>query len=366
MKAGVLLVGNFLRATNAHALGEDLRAHLDDRGWRTVTTSARRAALARLADMVGTAWRRRGDYAVAQVNVYSGRAFLWAEAVCATLRLARKPYILSLHGGNLPRFARRWPRRTRRLLRRAVAVTAPSPYLREHMRPYRGDVQLLPNPLELADYAFVARPAPRPRLVWLRAFHAVYDPGLAPRVVAELAADVPDVALRMIGPDAEPGSRAATAALARTLGVADRVTLLDKVPKREVPAALQRGDIFLNTARVDNTPVCVLEALACGLCVVSTNVGGMPYLLRHEHDALLVPPGDPVAMAGAVRRLLHEPGLAERLSRNGRRTAEQFAWDRVLPRWEALLTAAVHRVHRVHPGDTGRETRAAARPARPR
>lgn len=341
MKAGVLLVGNFLRATNAHALGEDLCAHLDGQGWRTLTTSARRPPLARLADMVGTAWQRRDEYAVAQVNVYSGRAFFWAEAVCATLRLARKPFILSLHGGNLPRFARRWPRRTRRLLGHAAAVTAPSPYLRDHMRPYRGDVQLLPNPLEIADYAFVARPAPRPRLVWLRAFHPVYNPRLAPRVVAELAPDVPDVTLRMTGPDAEPGCRAATADVARTLGVADRVALLDKVAKQEVPAALQAGDVFLNTADVDNTPVCVIEALACGLCVVSTDVGGIPYLLRHEHDALLVPRDDPAAMAKAVRRLLREPGLAERLSRNGRRTAERFAWDHVLPQWEALLGAAV-------------------------
>jgi glycosyltransferase involved in cell wall biosynthesis len=351
VKAGVLLVGNFLRATNAHALGEDLCAHLDGRGWRTLTTSARRPPLTRLADMVGTAWRHRDDYEVAQVNVYSGRAFVWAEAVCATLQLARKPYILSLHGGNLPLFARRWPRRTRRLLARATAVTAPSPYLREHMRPYRDDVQLLPNPLELSDYQFVARAAPAPRLVWLRAFHPGYNPGLAPRTVAELAADVPDVALRMIGPDAEPGSRAATADLTRALGMTARVTLLDKVPKHEVPAALQAGDIFLNTADVDNTPVCVVEALACGLCVVSTDVGGIPYLLHHEHDALLVPRDDPAAMAAAVRRLLREPGLAERLSRNGRQTAEQFAWHHVLPRWEALLEAAVCE------GDAGRVPR---------
>ena len=85
MKAGVLLVGNYLQATNAHALGEDLCAHLDAQGWRTFTTSARRPSLTRLADMVGTTWRRRRDYEVAQVNVYSGRAFFWAEAVCATL-----------------------------------------------------------------------------------------------------------------------------------------------------------------------------------------------------------------------------------------------------------------------------------------
>jgi glycosyltransferase involved in cell wall biosynthesis len=103
---------------------------------------------------------------------------------------------------------------------------------------------------------------------------------------------------------------------------------------------MNRGDIFLNTTNVDNTPISVIEAMACGLCVVSTNVGGLPYLLENEEDALLVAPGDPEAMATAVRRLLTDAELAERLSRNARRKAEQFDWSVILPRWQALLRLA--------------------------
>lgn len=77
--------------------------------------------------------------------------------------------------------------------------------------------------------------------------------------------------------------------------------------------------------------------MASGLCVVSTDVGGIPYLLENEHDALLVPPNDPEAMAAAVKRILTEPQLAERLSRNARRKAEQFDWSVILTKWEALL-----------------------------
>ena len=65
---------------------------------------------------------------------------------------------------------------------------------------------------------------------------------------------------------------------------------------------MNNGDIFLNTTGVDNAPVSVVEAMACGLCVVSTNVGGIPYLLEHEYDSLLVPSNDPAAMATAVRK----------------------------------------------------------------
>jgi glycosyltransferase involved in cell wall biosynthesis len=90
---------------------------------------------------------------------------------------------------------------------------------------------------------------------------------------------------------------------------------------------------------VDNTPVSVLEAMACGLCVVSTRVGGIPYLLQHGRDALLVPPNDPEAMAAAVRRVLTEPALAESLSHNARLKAEQFDWSAILPQWQALLAS---------------------------
>jgi len=77
--------------------------------------------------------------------------------------------------------------------------------------------------------------------------------------------------------------------------------------------------------------------MACGLCVVSTDVGGMPYLVENGEQALLVPPNDAAAMAGAVRRVLTEPGLAEKLSRAGRARAEEFDWSRVLPEWQKLL-----------------------------
>lgn len=77
--------------------------------------------------------------------------------------------------------------------------------------------------------------------------------------------------------------------------------------------------------------------MACGLCIVSTDVGGIPFLLQHERNALLVGESDSSAMAGAVRRILTEPQLPERLSRNARRDAEPFDWSAIVPQWDALL-----------------------------
>jgi glycosyltransferase involved in cell wall biosynthesis len=207
------------------------------------------------------------------------------------------------------------------------------------MRPFRDDLRLLPNPLDLSAYTFRLRKQPKPRLVWLRAFHQIYNPVLAPKVMSLLAVDFPDVQLVMVGPDKGDGSLQATQQMATRLGVADQITLPGRVPKAEVANWMNRGDIFLNSADIDNAPVSVLEAMACGLCVVSTNVGGIPYLLEHEQDALLVPADNPDAMAVAVRRVLTDPVLAGQLSRNARKRAEGFDWPAILPQWEALLTA---------------------------
>ncbi len=338
----MLLVGNFLSATlGGNSVCEDLAERLIPLGWPVLTTSSQPGRLSRLGDMLTTVWKQRHSYRVAHVDVYSGPAFLWAEAVCLTLQVINKPFVLTLHGGNLPAFARRWPGRVRRLLVSAAAVTAPSRFLLEEMTPYRSDLRLQPNPLTTNSYAFRLRERPQPRIVWLRALHAVYNPSLATRVVSLLAPDFPQIELTMIGRDKGDGSKQIVQQMAKELDITERITFTGKVPRAAVADWLDRGDIFLNTADVDNTPLSVLEAMASGMCIVSTNVGGIPYLLEHDVDALLVPPRDEVAMAAAVRRVLTEPGLAERLSRNANKKAMQFDWSVVLPQWDELLLEAM-------------------------
>lgn len=336
----VLIVGNFLsHAGYTPAVCEELAERLPAAGYSVIRTSSHPNRLVRLYDMVTTAWRKRHDYEVAQIDLFSGPAFFWAEAVCWTLRRAAKPYILTLHGGNLPTFAQRWPRRVRRLLKSASIVTTPSRYLLEQMRPYRADLRLLPNPLNLRVYQFNLRQHPQPKLIWLRSFHEIYNPSLAPKVISLLVNEFPEIHLTMVGPDKGDGSLQQTEQIAAELNVSERITLPGGVPKADVPKWLNQGDIFLNTTNIDNTPISVLEAMACGLCVVNTNVGGIPYLLTDGEDALLVPADDPDAMATAVQRLLTNPKLAEHLSRNARQKAKQSDWSVIFPQWERLLLA---------------------------
>ncbi len=335
----VLLVGNFLssRAQTARQVCEDLAERLSAAGIATITTSSKAGRAERFIEMIATAWARRHEYDVAQVDVFSGLSFLWAEAVCAVLQVASKPYVLTLHGGGLPAFFARWPKRGARLLRHAAAVTIPSRFLLEQLHSFRSDLILLPNAIDVSRYTFRLRNEPAPRLIWLRAFHEVYNPILALRVVALLKDEFPNIRLTMTGPDKD-GSLESVRAEARRLGVVSCTKFSGMIPKDQVPAAMAAGDIYLNTNNIDNMPVTLLEAMACGVCVVSTNVGGVPHLVQHERNGLLTPRGDANAMAEAVRRLLSEPGLAARISATARATAEQYDWSVTLPQWRRLLS----------------------------
>lgn len=339
-RRSALFVGAFVPGSQGtRGISEDVSLRLASSGWDVLTTSRSSGRLARLTDMLSTVRRERRRYRVAAVDVYSGNAFGWAEAVCWMLRKVERPYVLMLHGGNLPSFAASRPARVKKLLASACAVTTPSRYLIEKMQPYRKSILLIPNAIEVGNYPFqLRRPAAR-RLVWLRAFHDTYQPELAVQTLAILLKDFPDLQLTMVGPDKGDGSLERTRREAAKLQVEKHLTIEGGVAKNQVAKKLSVGDIFLNTSRADNTPVSVIEAMACGLCIVSTNVGGIPFLLQHERNALLVGENDPAAMAAAVRRILTDQDLSERLSRDARGDAEQFDWSAIVPQWDVLLNS---------------------------
>lgn len=333
----MLFVGNFLSGSGTHRhYCEDLSERLEQRDWSITRTSSEPGRVRRLLEMLRVTWNTRSRYEVAHLDVFSGPAFIWAEAVAFELRRLGKPVVLTLRGGRLPAFSTRWPKRVARLLRSAAVVVAPSAYLRDEVQSLAPNIEIVPNAIDVSRYSGVVRTDLR-RLVWVRAFHSIYNPMLAVDVLARLRGSHPNLHLTMVGADKD-GSMEKTRRRARELGVERALTIVPGVPKGEVPKYLSDGDIFLNTADIDNMPVSVVEAMASGLCIVSTNVGGMSHLIEDGDDGLLVSPRDPIAMSGAVARILGHRDLAENLSRRARARAEAFDWSGILDQWEQLFS----------------------------
>ena len=131
----------------------------------------------------------------------------------------------------------------------------------------------------------------------------------------------PDVMLEIIG-DGE--LREELEALADRLGLGDNVRFVGAVDSHAVSEAYARASMMVLPCRVtadgdrDGLPTVLVEALACGLPVISTNVVGIPELVRHERTGLLVEPDDPGALSNAILKLHHDAALARDLGERGR------------------------------------------------
>jgi len=188
--------------------------------------------------------------------------------------------------------------------------------------------------IDVSKYPFRLRSRIEPRLFWMRSFHPVYNPELAIRVLDSVKKSVPAATLVMAGQlkGAEDGVRR----LADRLGLSEAVTFAGFLDDEGKRTHGQAADIFLNTNRIDNMPVAIVEAAAMGLPVVATAVGGVPEMLDRGRYGLLVP-DDEVAMANAVLTLLNDSTIVEELSREGRHLAERSGWQAVRPLWDELF-----------------------------
>jgi glycosyltransferase involved in cell wall biosynthesis len=129
----------------------------------------------------------------------------------------------------------------------------------------------------------------------------------------DAAAAVPDVSFAIAG---DGPDRAALEAQTAKLGLADRVRFLGH--RRDVPALLAAADLFVLPSLYEGLPLSVLEAMAAGVPVVATAIGGTDEVVRDGETGTLVPPADPLALAAAITRTLADRDQAKRLAAGAR------------------------------------------------
>ena len=333
------MIGNYLTSPRHNRnVWQALAERLPSVGWEVCVTSTKESQILRLIDMLVTIVIKRNHYDLAQIDVFSGKAFIYAECCARLLKTINKPIVFTLHGGGLPSFASQHPKRVTKLLALASEVVTPSPFLQQSLSKYQNDIKVIPNGIDISAIDYKPRNSFSHDLIWVRAFHKTYNPELAVKVLSKLVKDYPKAQLTMVGPDKGDGSLQAVNTLAKNLGVEDHLNILPAVPYEKIPSLLGQADIFINTTNYDTAPRSLLEAMAAGVCVVSTNVGGIPWMITNFEDGLLVPPEDEVAMVDGIKSLLEDPEFARRISHNARRTAERHDWSSVILEWDDLFS----------------------------
>jgi glycosyltransferase involved in cell wall biosynthesis len=300
--------------------------------WVAQTRGVR--AIARLSRYVGALWSAFGRCDVVHLMTNSGWAWhLFAAPALWVAWLRGKAVVVNYRGGEAERFLAGSSRLVRISLSRARIVAVPSRFLRRVFAAHGVAAEVVPNIVDLRLFAPRTIPgelsAPA-HVVVARNLEAIYDNETAIRAFALVRRAFPTSRMSIAGTGPELGR---LSEIAHECGVAEAVTFVGRLDREAMAALYRSADVSVNPSRVDNMPNSVLEALACGVPVVSTHVGGVPYMVDHGRTALLVPPQDPQAMADCIVRLLTDRELARRIASAGIADVQQFGWPAVKGRW---------------------------------
>ncbi|WP_416448175.1 glycosyltransferase family 4 protein [Leeuwenhoekiella sp. A2] len=337
MKKNLLYIGNKLSHNSSTPTSiESLGFSLEQIGYHITYASGFKNKVLRLLHMLYATVSRAGSTDYILIDTYSTTNFWYAVAVGKVCQIFKLKYIPILHGGKLPQRHQKSPQRSKNLFNKAYKIIAPSFYLFNFFQKEGyNNVVYIPNSIAIEKYKFQERAIFKPNLLWVRSFSAIYNPLMALKILEILLEDYPGATLCMVGPDKD-GSLKTCRQYAKIRHLP--VIFSGKMEKKEWIELSKEYDIFINTTHYDNTPISVIEAMALGLAVVSTNVGGIPYLLDHDKNALLVNDDDIVAFAKAIKAIINDPAQSQILTLNAGKKVENFDWQVVKTQWTKILT----------------------------
>jgi glycosyltransferase involved in cell wall biosynthesis len=256
---------------------------------------------------------------------------LWTLPALACAKLSGKKFVLHYHDGQADEHLKNWPTAVPSI-RRMDKVVAPSGYLFEVFRKYGIDAQVIYNIIDSSQFHFRRRTKPRPVFLHNRALEPLYNVECTLRAFQLIQERYPEARLTLA---LDGISRPGLERLARELKLRN-TEFVGSVPYARMPELYDAADIYLTNPNIDNMPVSVLECFASGLPLISTRVGGVPFIVEHERTGLLVNANDHQAIAQTAFRLLEEDGLAERLAQNALQECRKYREDAVGKQWLEL------------------------------
>lgn len=278
---------------------------------------------------------RQTDYLI--IDVYSTWNFYYALVFSMLSRLFNKKYVLILHGGNLPSRLDSFPKISSSIFKHSYKNVSPSGYLKHEFESRGFPCILIPNIINIDEYPFKKREVVGPKLLYVRSIHKVYNPILAVKCLRLLLETYPNAKLCMIGPVRDESIDELNAYILENK-LSPSIEITGMLSRQEWVSRSMEYDIFINTTTVDNTPVSVMEAMALGMPIVSTNVGGIPYLIEESRNGLLFESGDIKEMLSAIISLIKNSELASTISDTNRKKAESLTWESVRHTWLDLLS----------------------------
>jgi len=331
----ILYIGNNLtKKTKYNSTLMVLSCLLRQEGFSLIVSSDKTNKFFRLIDMCFSLLKnsKKTDYVL--IDTFSTINFYYALIISQLSRLFKLKYIPILHGGNLPNRLDKNPLFSDLIFKNSYKNIAPSNYLKRAFEEKGYKTVFIPNIVEIENYNFKLRASLAPKLFWVRAFKEIYNPTLAIKVLDVLKKEHPKAKLCMVGPFVD-SSYDDCVKLVSELNLESSVEFTGVLLKEDWHKKSEEFDIFINTTNFDNTPVSVMEAMALGLSIVTTNVGGIPFLIDDKIDGLLVTKSNAEEMANAVITILNN--TYPNLSIKAREKVTNFSWDNNKEKWFQIL-----------------------------
>ena len=238
-----------------------------------------------------------------------------------------KKVILSARGGEARLFLQKYGVLVKPILKKADAISAPSGFLKEAFKEVLGlDAAIVPNIADFNQFRFRQRNPVRPKLLVTRSLEDIYNIDCVILAFKKVHDALPESSLGIIG---DGSQRRALEKLVADLNLTGRVTFYGRIEHSEIQKYYDQYEIFINASNVDNQPGVILEAFASGLPVVSTNAGGIPYMVKDGVTGFLTEKGDCDGLAEKVIQLVLKPGLAASIAGNARKECEKYSWNSV-------------------------------------
>jgi glycosyltransferase involved in cell wall biosynthesis len=308
-------------------------------------------AVARLPDYLMRLWNSMASADVVHVMANSGWSWhLFAAVAVRVASFRGTPVVVNYRGGEADAFLQRAGASVRRTMRHSSGLLLPSGYLQGVFARHGMPGRVVPNIVDVQRFrpgTGDALAAAEPQLLVARNLEPIYGIDVALGAFARVLRRCPTARLVVAGSGPLEGELVSRAT---SLGIAHRVRFTGRLERDAMAALYREATLSINPSHVDNMPNSVLESMASGVPVVSTDVGGVPFVVTHERTALLVPAGDEAALADAVVRLLGDRVLYGQLRSAALAEVQRYRWEAVrgllLSAYLEAIEAAGPRAHR--------------------
>jgi len=235
-----------------------------------------------------------------------------------------------------------------KLLSYADVIISPSQYYigrSRFLRRYKDKIVVIPNGINLDGFGTpyskeeykekLRLPVDEKVILFVGNLSPYKGPDILVRAISKVIKHVPDAKLIFVGKGV---MKKELEMLSKNLGIKENVRFTGFIDDNLKLFYYKAADVFClpSMMRTECYPLVILEAMACNLPIVASNIGGIPDAVKNGENGLLVSPKDPEALSDAIIYLLENEEVRERMGRNGRKKVERYSWEKIAEETEKI------------------------------